>query len=277
MKSKKEWKHLTWENTQIDRKGVPVHKKLENKAAIITGSTSDLGAGFARKMAEEGAAVVISGRNVEAGIRIADEINQSGGKAIFVRADVSEERDCENLIRITLGQFDRLDILVNNAAHLGRIPFEDLTPETWDQVYAVNVRGAFLCSRSAIPAMKKQGGGCIINIGSTMVFNSGTLDRLAYITSKGALLTLTKTMARAFAPDQIRFNWVTVGWIPTPGEVSLREKDGGLAYLKRKGQEALMGRLETVEETAASVVYLASDEASHVTGCELNISGGLWI
>jgi NAD(P)-dependent dehydrogenase (short-subunit alcohol dehydrogenase family) len=252
-------------------------KKLTDKVAIITGSTSDLGAGFARAMAQEGATVVISGRNTEAGERFCAEIGQAGGRAIFVRADVSNEADCTNLIENTLQQFARVDILINNAADLGQIPFEQMTPERWEQVFTVNVRGAFLCSRSVIPAMKGQGGGVIINIGSTMVFNSSKLDRLAYITSKGALLTMTKTMARALAPEQIRVNWVTVGWIATSGEIALRKKDGGLAYLEQKGRESRMGRLETVAETAAGVVYLASDAASHVTGCELNISGGLWI
>ena len=106
-----------------------MNKKLTKKVAIITGSTSELGAGFARGMADAGAAVVVSGRSMETGERISAEINQSGGMAIFVRADVSKEADCANLIETTLQQFERVDILVNNAAHLGRIPFEEMTPE----------------------------------------------------------------------------------------------------------------------------------------------------
>ena len=253
------------------------NKRLMKKVAIITGSTSELGEGIARKMADEGAAVVISGRRIGAGEWIAAEINLSGGRAIFIQADVSKEANCLNLIETTLKEFGRLNILVNNAAHLGRIPFEEMTPETWDQIYAVNTRGPFLLSRSAIPAMKEQGGGSIINIGTTMVYQGGNLERLGYTSSKAALLNLTKTMARALAADQIRVNWVTVGWIPTSGEIALREQDGGVSFLEQRGRETPMGRLETVEETAAGVVYLASEDASHVTGCELNISGGLWI
>ena len=126
--------------------------------------------------------------------------------------------------------------------------------------------------------MQRQGGGCIINIGSTLAYR-GSLERLAYSCSKGALLSMTKVMARSLLQDKIRVNWVTVGWVATPGEIVLRNQThgDGLVYLEGRSQQAPMGRLETVEDIAAGVVYLTSDAASHVTGCELNVSGGLWI
>jgi NAD(P)-dependent dehydrogenase (short-subunit alcohol dehydrogenase family) len=168
--------------------------------------------------------------------------------------------------------------LVNNAAIFPGEPFEEMTVELWDRIFAVNVRGAFLCSRAAIPQLRKQGGGSIINIGTTMAYR-GTTERLAYSCSKGALLTMTKALARGLLADRIRVNWVTVGWVATPGEISLRDQThgDGVVFLDERGAKAPLGRLETVEETAEGVVYLASHDASHVTGCELNISGGLWI
>ena len=254
---------------------------LSGKVAVVTGSTGGIGEGIARRLAADGAAVIVSGRRIERGEQIAHEIATGDGQAIFVQTDVTRESDCARLIQTTLDAFGRLDVLVNNAAHLSSVPFEDLTTEVWDQVFAVNARGPYLCCRHAIPPMRRQGGGAIINIGTTMVYRGvgPRMDRLAYACSKGALLAMTKALARALLSDHIRVNWVTVGWVATPGELTLRDKahGDGLAYLQERARQAPFGRLETVEEIAAGVAYLASDEANHVTGCELNISGGLWI
>jgi NAD(P)-dependent dehydrogenase (short-subunit alcohol dehydrogenase family) len=237
-----------------------------------------MGEGIARCLAAEGAAVVISGRRKDCCERVADAIIQSGGKAIFTRADVSCESDCVKLIRMAEEHFGRLDILINNAAITPNEPAVDVPADMWDEVFAVNVRGAFICSREAIPLMRKVGGGSIINIGSTLAYN-GSANRLAYSCSKAALLTMTKALARTCLGDQIRVNWVTVGWVATPGEIELRNQthNNGKAYLDEVSRKALMGRLETVEEIAAGVLYLVSDDACHVVGCELNISGGLRI
>ena len=255
--------------------------RMSAKVAVVTGSTGGIGEGIARRLAAEGASVVVSGRRVGLGERVAREIREDGGQAVFVRADVASEPDCVELIRAALEHFCRLDVLVNNAAHFGRVPFEELSAEFWTQVFAVNVGGALFCSREAIPVMRQQGGGSIVNVGTTMVYrgDSENLARLSYASSKGALLTMTKAMARALLGDRIRVNWVTVGWVATPGEIALRDHmcGDGKGFLQEVSEHAPMGRLQTVEETAAGVAYLASDEASHVTGCELNISGGLWI
>ncbi len=182
------------------------------------------------------------------------------------------------MIAAAVEQFGRLDILVNNAGVFPSLTLEECTAEVWDEVFAVNTRGAFLCSRAAIPFMQRQSGGTIINIGTTLVYRGG-IDRFAYSASKGALLTLTRSLAHSYAHDRIRANWVTVGWVASPGEVELRnaQHGDGHAFLSVKAREAPFGRMETVEDVAAGVLYLASDEASHVTGCELNISGGMWI
>jgi NAD(P)-dependent dehydrogenase (short-subunit alcohol dehydrogenase family) len=252
--------------------------QFKGKVAIVTGSTGGMGAGIARRLAAEGARLVISGRRVEHGEQVARDIRNSGGQALFVRADISSEADCVNLIRTTLEHLDRLDILVNNAAITPDEPPGEQSTELWDQVFDINVRGAFICCREAIPTMRRHGGGCIINIGSTVPFR-GKMDRLAYGCSKGALWVMTKMMARDLVCDHILVNWISVGWVATPGEVELRDKlhSDGLSFLEEVGKSAPLGRLETVEDIAAGVAYLASDDANHVTGCDLNISGGLWI
>ncbi len=251
---------------------------LKGKVAVVTGSTGGIGEGIARAFSAQGAGVVISGRRIDEGEQVASQIRARGGQAEFVRADVAREQDCAALIRACHDRFGQLDILVNNAGIFPIIPLADVTAAQWDEVFATNVRGAFLCSQAAIPALKQRGGGSIINIGSTLV-HRGIGNRIAYACSKGALLTMTKVLARELLPARIRVNWVTVGWVATPGEVELRnqERGNGEHYLSEVGSRAPLGRLESVEDIASGVCYLASDVASHVTGCELNISGGFWI
>jgi len=252
--------------------------RLGGKVAVVTGSTGGMGEGIARRLAGEGAAVVVSGRRMAEGERVAQSLRDAGGQAAFVRADVASEADCAALIRGTAERFGRLDILVNNAGITPASPIEQQTVEQWDEIFAINVRGAFVCCREAVPVMRRHGGGRIINIGSTVPYRA-KVDRLAYACSKGALLTMTKVLARGLVADGILVNWVMVGWVATPAEVELRNRleGDGQAFLEEKSRQAPLGRLETVEDIAAGVAYLASDEASHVTGCELNISGGLWV
>ncbi|MCS7059928.1 MAG: SDR family NAD(P)-dependent oxidoreductase [Anaerolineae bacterium] len=251
---------------------------LTGKVAVVTGSTGGMGEGIARRLAQAGASVVVSGRRVEHGERVTREIASIGAPCVFVRADVGEEADCVALIRATVEQFGRIDILVNNAAATPVEPAGQQSAELWDHVFAVNTRGPWICTREAIPFMRRQGGGNIVNIGSTMGYR-GWLDRLAYATSKAALLAMTRTLARELAPDRIRVNWITVGWVATPNEIDLRTKThgDGAAYLSEMNSKAIMGRLETVEDIAEGVAYLVSEQAAHVTGCELNISGGMFV
>ncbi len=252
--------------------------RVTGKVAVITGSSGGMGEGIARALATEGAAVVISGRRVDRCDQVAYEINRSGGKAIAIKADVSCKSDCVGLIRQTQEHFGRLNILVNNAAITPVEPDIEVSCDLWDRVFAVNLRGAFICCREAIPIMRKQDGGSIINIGSTLAYY-GEPNRLVYSCSKAALLALTKTLARACVRDKIRVNWITVGWVATPGEIELRNQTAGdgRTFLKEVAKKAPLGRLETVEDIAAGVLYLVSDEASHVVGCELAISGGFRI
>lgn len=252
--------------------------RVEGKVAIVTGSTGGLGETIARVLAGEGAAVLVSGRRAAEAERIAAEIAAQGGKAVGVRADMGEPEECVALAEAAVQAFGALDIVVNNAADLAYAPFEELTVPQWDHAFAVNVRGPFLLSRAALPHLRARGGGSIINIGTCHAYTGG-LDRVAYGASKGALLTLTKTMARSLLADQIRVNWIIVGWMITPQEIALKQQThgNGETFLREVGEQRPMGRHETPEDIAAGVLYLASDEASHVTGCELNITGGLRI
>ena len=252
----------------------------DRKTAVVTGSTGGIGEGIARRLAADGFAVMVSGRRIAKGEEIAHQIVAGGGTASFVPADMADPESCRSLICAAVDLYGRLDVLVNNAGIFPIAEIRDTTAEMWDQVYAVNVRGPFLCSQAAIPHFRKQGGGSIVNIGSTTPFRSRG-DRVAYASSKGALLTMTKALARALLADKIRVNWVTVGWVPTEGEIELRLQNmpgnSGREYLDRVSAEAPLGRLENEDDIAAGVAYLISEAASHVTGCELNISGGLWI
>jgi NAD(P)-dependent dehydrogenase (short-subunit alcohol dehydrogenase family) len=252
--------------------------RLTGKAAIVTGATGGVGEGIARRLAAEGASVVVSGRRTEPGERVAQEIVQAGGVAAFVRADVGAPEDCVALVAAARERFGRLDILVNNAADLAPYDFDALTCEQWDAAFHANVRGPMLLAREAIPAMREAGGGSIVNIGTCMAYR-GPLDRIAYACSKGALLTLTKSLAGALLQDRIRVNWIVVGWVASPQEIEYRTKThgDGERYLQETGARRPLGRHETPEDIAAGVLYLVSDDGSHVTGCELNISGGIRI
>jgi len=249
-----------------------MRSRLNDKVAVVTGSTRGIGEAIVRRLAAEGARVVVSGIDSADGARVAREIG-----ATYVDADVRSPARCESLIDEVVREHGRIDVLVNNAGVFPSLSLEASTAEAWDEVFSVNVRGAYLCSRAAVPHLKKAGG-VIVNIGTTLAYR-GSEDRIAYAASKGALLSMTKTMAHAFAKDRIRCNWVTVGWVASPGEIALRDAltGNGLAYLAERGERTPFGRIETTEEIAAGVAYLSSDEAAHVTGCELNISGGLWI
>lgn len=252
--------------------------RVEGKVAVVTGSTRGIGESIAKRLAAEGAQVIVSGIDDDDGRRVALECREAGGVADYLHADVRRPEECAAAVAVAIERFGRLDILVNNAGIFPSLSLSETTHEMWDEVFSVNVRGAFLCSRAAIPEMQRLGGGVIINIGTTLAYR-GETDRLAYAASKGALLTLTKTMARAYAKDRIRANWITVGWVASPGEIELRngQHGNGLEYLADNGAKTPFGRIETADEIAGGVLYLASDESSHVTGCELNISGGLWI
>lgn len=248
--------------------------RVADKVAVITGAAQGIGRGCAEILAREGARVVIGDLQEEAGLAAVDEIRASGGQATFQRADVEEEDHCAALVAAAIQTYGRLDILVNNAGWFPRATLEETTTELWDRIINVNLRGAFYCCKYAVPQMRAAGGGSIVNIGSINGLQ-GLPNLVAYAAAKGGLLTLTRTLAGAFAPDRIRANYVIPGWVLSEGELALQRSRGISAEdLQRAGERLPLGRHQTPRDTAYAVVYLASDESAQVTGTILNVDAG---
>jgi len=252
-------------------------RKLQDKIAVITGSTSGIGEAVAKAFAAEGASVVVSGRREDRGEKVVEAIRAQGGKAVFEKTDVSIPEDCERVCKRAEEEFGGLDILVNNAGIFPRASFEDTTAEFWDKIFQVNLRGAFLCCKAAVPLMRKRGGGSIINIGSCHAFQ-GWQMLFAYGCSKAGLYALTMNLARILAKDRIRVNWITVGWVLTEKELEVQEKEGhNIDWLKQHEAKLPMGQYNTLEDIVAGCLFLASDESARITGTDLNISAAMCI
>jgi cyclopentanol dehydrogenase len=246
--------------------------RLDGKVALISGAARGQGEAEARMFAAEGACVVLGDVLAELGERVAAEIAASGGRAHFCPLDVTSEAAWAAAVEHAEREFGRLDVLVNNAAILGLAGIADTTLEVWERVIAVNQTGPFLGMRAAIPALRRSGGGSIVNISSALAL-IGTGESASYTATKGALTALTRTAAVELAPDRIRVNVVHPGVIDTP------MVDAGLGRspeaLAKMAAAAPIGRIGRPEEMAAAVLYLASDESSFVTGASLSVDGGL--
>lgn len=246
--------------------------RLDGKVAFITGGSLGIGAACASMFAGEGARIAVVDILDAEGRAVVDEITDDGGEAFFTRIDVRSEADWRAAVAATVRRFGRLDVLVNNAGvHGGTRSVEETSPEEWDRVMEVNARGMFLGIKTAIPEMRKVGGGSIINM-SSMLGLVGTDNSSAhYQASKGAIRLLTKSAAIQYAADGIRVNSVHPGPIVTPmTEAGRSDKEKYRLMLSR----IPLGRYGTAEEVAHAALYLASDEASYVTGSELVIDGG---
>jgi NAD(P)-dependent dehydrogenase (short-subunit alcohol dehydrogenase family) len=245
--------------------------RLEGKVALITGAASGMGASMARIFAREGAKVAVADILEEEGRKVAAEIVEQNGAARFVPLDVTSEGAWKEAIDRTIEAFGTLDILVNDAGIAGSAFDELYETEGWDRLMAVNARGVFLGMKSVIPVMKAKGGGAIVNI-SSISGNTGQNNvHVGYNASKGAVRTLTKAVAVQMARDNIRVNSVHPGFMP-PMRSSKLATDPAL---RAKMLEMVpMGRAGRVEEVAYAVLFLASDEASYITGAELYVDGG---
>jgi NAD(P)-dependent dehydrogenase (short-subunit alcohol dehydrogenase family) len=251
-----------------------VPNRLTDKVIIVTGAAQGIGRGCAELMAREGARVVIGDINTEKGAGVAAAIRSEGGEAIFQPTDVVVEQQCVGLIERAVASYGRLDALVNNVGWFPRATLEETTTDLWEQVLAVNLRGAFYCCKYAVPRLRAAGGGSIINIGSINGIQ-GLPNLVAYAAAKGGLLSLTRTLAGAYAPDRIRVNYVIPGWVLTESEVALHRSHGVTEEeLARAGHGLPLGRHQTPEDTAYAVIYLASDESSQVTGTVLHVDAG---
>ena len=245
--------------------------RLQNKVALISGGAKGMGAVEACLFAREGAGVAVADVLVDDGERVASEIAESGGDAAFIHLDVTREDDWTRAVETVLAHFGRLDILVNNAGIFQLATVEDTTVEGWDRVLDVNAKGVFLGIKAVIPAMRRSGGGSIVNI-SSVAGLIGSMRSSAYNTSKGAVRLLTKATAVQHAADGIRANSVHPGLVDTDmlREVFPERDD----VFTRRVSGIPLGRLATAEDVAYGVLFLASDESSFMTGSELVIDGG---
>jgi len=246
-----------------------------NRAVLVTGGTSGIGAAIATAFGAAGAHVLLTGRDTARGESVASQIAEAGGTAAFEPADVTGEKTPGRLVRSVLDRFGRLDVLVNNAGIIYRATAEDTTDAQWDRTFAVNLTAAFRMSRAAIPAMRGRGGGAIVNVASDWALVGGR-DAVAYCASKGGMLLMTKAMALDHARENIRINAVCPTDIDTPmldAEFVATgvSKEAGLAA---SADSIPIGRVGKPEDVAKAVLFLASDRASFVTGIGLPVDGG---
>ena len=246
--------------------------RLKGKVALITGAARGIGADIARLFAREGATVVIGDVLEAEGHKTGGEINDAGGEAHFMSLDVTDEGSWKQVTSSILDRLGKLDILVNNAGISKRMPLEEYPVDVWDSMMAVNVRGVFLGMKHAIPAMRKSGGGCIINMSSIAGLVGHKTSSAAYIATKGAVTLLTKGIAVHYAKDNIRVNSIHPCTVETPLVADLfRNPD----MKKARFEEVPMGRIASTLDVAYAALFLASDEASFITGVALPVDGGL--
>ncbi len=248
--------------------------RLKDRVALITGGTSGIGTATAIRFAREGAALAITGRDIERGEQVAAEIIGNGGEAIFIRSDVCLAADCRNAVDQTLERFGRIDVLFNNAGVFHPKTIPECTEEEWDETIDSSLKGAFLMSKYVLPSMIERGSGSIIHTSSGWGILGGD-KAAAYCAAKGGLIVMAKAMAIDHGPDGVRVNCVCPGDVLTPMLRDDAEKRGLSWDDYASGAVGRpLGRIGTVEEIADAVLFLASDESSFVTGESLVVDGG---
>lgn len=254
--------------------------RLKGKVALITGAASGMGAAQARLFASEGAAVCVADINEERGRQVVDQVSQAGGRALFVGLDVTDAGQWQVAVAETERAFGSLTILCNNAGANFRVSFDEQTADMWHLIVETALTGAFLGIKAAVPAMRRAGGGAIVNIGSIASTRCGTNP--GYATSKVGMLGLTKAAAAAYAREGIRCNIVSPGHVDTPfirQDSPYSPNDWSTSIdnpenYRRRVESTPMGRLVMPEEVAYAFLFLASDEASMITGAHLAVDGG---
>lgn len=249
--------------------------RLADKVCVITGAGSGMGRVAAAMFAGEGARVVVADANETAADQTVAAVTGAGGQAIAVRADVSQEADARGMIEAAVATFGRIDVLYNNAGIMPEADHSviDTDVETWDRVMAVNVRGVFLGCKHAIPHMAAQGSGSIINIASFVALLGCSVPQDAYTASKGALLSLTRSLAVQFGPKGVRTNAICPGPVETPLLMDWLLKDEAARRLRLARNPT--GRFGKPEEVVNMALYLASDESRWTNGASLVVDGGI--
>ncbi len=245
--------------------------RLAEKVAIISGGASGMGAATARRFGREGAKIVVADMLEEEGRAVADAVNAAGGTAVFVALNVTDEAAWSKVVDETVRAFGRLDILVNNAGISGSATNDLLDSALWERLMAVNSTGVFLGTAAAVRQMQRNGGGSIVNLSSISGVVGQAFVHMGYNASKGAVRTMTKATAVQFGKDRIRCNSIHPGLMP-PMRTSGATAD---PEVRAKMLRAVpLGRAGEVDEVANAVLFLASDEASYITGAELYVDGG---
>lgn len=249
--------------------------RLADKVAVITGATSGIGRAAARRFGREGARVVVAGRDERSGSEVVDEIVAGGGEALWVRADVTSAHDMQALIAAAEARFGRVDVLYANAGVLERGTATDTPEEQWQRVIDVNLGGQFRLAKYGIPALERAGGGSMILTASELGL-VGARDMVAYCAAKGGVVNMVRALAVDCAPLGIRINALAPGAVQTPMlERWFAEEPEPEAAVTRQVGPIPLGRLGQAEEVAAVAVFLASDEATYVTGSVYLVDGGV--
>jgi NAD(P)-dependent dehydrogenase (short-subunit alcohol dehydrogenase family) len=257
---------------------IDTSKRFNGRVVIITGGTSGIGAATAQLFSKEGAISVITGRRVEKGERVVKEVRDAGGAAIYMEADHTQVEDCHRIIQSCIEQFGRIDVLFNNAGIVLKGTAEKTLESEWQAVMDLNVTAVWRMSKLVIPYMRQNAKGAIINNASDWGLVGGKAA-VAYCTSKGAVIQMTKAMALDHARENIRINAVCPGdtyverWIEEGYYQNSEPVDEKEARVE-SGTEIPMGRVGDVKEIAQAVLFLASDEAAYITGTTLVIDGG---
>jgi NAD(P)-dependent dehydrogenase (short-subunit alcohol dehydrogenase family) len=246
--------------------------KLDGKVALISGGARGQGAAEAETFAREGAKVVFGDILDDAGRKVEATIQANKLEAVYLHLDVTSEADWQRAVETATSRYGRLDILINNAAIvIPRVPIEERTVEEWDRVMAVNAKGVFLGTKYAIPAMRRSGGGSIVNISSVAGIGQSLHQEPAYAASKGAIRIFTKVTASQHAKDGIRCNSVHPGPVDTEMfHSAFQDREA----MQKRLERVPLRRMGTVAEIVSVVLYLASDESSYMTGSEVVIDGG---
>jgi NAD(P)-dependent dehydrogenase (short-subunit alcohol dehydrogenase family) len=253
--------------------------QFAGKAAIVTGGAKGLGKSFATALASRGCAILIADVDEEELAKTMKEIMNAGGKCICRKVDVTRSGDVAAMVQQVVQTYGRLDILINNAGgSMGapKVPIDEILEEDWDRVVELNMKGTFLCTKAAVPSMKKQSSGKIVNLSSITARIGGELTPVQYVCSKGAISTFTRHVAQELGPFGINVNAIAPG-------ITLTQRLEGM-WTQRKTEEERnaylakipLGRLGTVDEMTKAVVFLCSSDADYITGITLDVNGGMF-